>query len=85
MKYAIALIVAGLVLLIYGSARAEWQVHEWTGKDWQPARTLRGHEAKLNAEESACLVDLVNLMMFRPDGTRLQCRQTPRPAPAPSR
>lgn len=75
MKYAIALIVAGLVLLIYGSVRADWQVHEWTGKDWQPARTLRGHEAKINIEKSACEVDLSNLAMIKADGTRLQCRK----------
>lgn len=85
MKYVLAMIVAGLVLLTYGCAKADWQVHEWTGTKWEPARTPRGLVAKPNVEETACLLDLVSLSLFKADGTRLQCRRIPRPEPEPSR
>ena len=75
MKYAIALIVAGLVLLFYGAARADWQIQEWDGKQWAPAMTPRGHYTKINIEKSACELDLANLRMLKPSITQLECRR----------
>lgn len=79
----IALIALGLVMLCYGAARADWQVHEWTGKAWEPAISPRGYRAAILIEKAACEMDLANLLMIKPDGTRLQCRQIQRPAPQP--
>lgn len=75
MKYAVAMLVAGVVLMLCAAAMADWQVHEWDGRQWVPAQTPRGREAKINVEETACLLDLAGIAMFKPDGTRLQCRK----------
>lgn len=77
MKYAIALIVAGLVLLFYGGAKADWQIHVWNGKEWVPATSLRGRPVAINIEKEACEMDLANWRMVTlpPDGIRFQCRR----------
>ena len=39
-----------------------------------------GNTASVNAEKTACDLDLVSLSTVKPSGTRLRCHQTPRPA-----
>ena len=85
MRYTIAMIAGGFVLLAYGCAKADWQVHQYDGHDWHPAVTPKGRYATVNIEKTACELDLASLAMLKPSGTRLQCRQTPRPAVPPSR
>ena len=75
MKLAIAIIAFGLVLLGWGCARAEWQIHEWTGATWEPAITPKGWRAAILIEKSACEIDLASLANMKPAGTRLQCRE----------
>jgi hypothetical protein len=75
------ILAAGLVLLAYGIARADWQVQEWDGTAWAPAVTPKGNTASVNAEKTACELDLAGLSTVKPSGTRLRCHQTPRPAP----
>jgi hypothetical protein len=77
------LIAAGFVLLTYGIANASWQVQEWDGTAWAPAVTPKGNTASVNAEKTACDLDLASLSTVKPSGTRLRCHQTPRPAPRP--
>jgi hypothetical protein len=77
------ILAAGLVLLAYGIAKADWQVQEWGGKEWAPATTPKGNTASVNAEKTACELDLASLSTVKPSGTRLRCHQTPRPAPRP--
>lgn len=77
MKIAVALIAFGLALLFWGVARAGWQIHDWDGEAWAPARTPRGYIAKINLEKSACEMDLVNLLMARSFAARLQCKHVP--------
>jgi len=78
-----ALIAFGFVLLCWGVARADWQVQEWRGEAWAPATTPKGRTVAVNAEKTACELDLASLAMVKPSGTRLRCHQTPRPAPRP--
>ena len=76
-RFALA---AGIVLLCAG---ASWQVQEWDGTAWAPAVTPKGNTAAVNAEKTACDLDLASLSTVKPSGTRLRCHQTPRPAPRP--
>lgn len=78
-----ALIAFGFVLLLWGVAKADWQVYEWDGQQWAAAVTPKGRTAAVNAEKTACELDLASLAMVKPSGTRLRCHQTPRPAPRP--
>lgn len=75
MRWTLALIAVGFVLLFWGAARADWQVHEWDGREWSPAMTPRGRLATINIEKAACEMDLANLSLFKPAGTKLQCRR----------
>jgi len=77
------LIAASFVLLTYGIAKADWQVQEWNGTAWAPAVTPKGNIASINAEKTACELDLASLSTVKSSGTRLRCHQTPRPAPRP--
>lgn len=70
------LIAAGLVLLTYGIAKADWQVQEWDGTAWAPATTPKGNTAAINVEKTACELDLVSLSTVKPSGTRLRCIKT---------
>ena len=78
MRIAAALITFGLVLLWFGAARAEWQIHEWTGTMWEPAITPKGRYAALLIERTACEIDLASLANVKPSGTRLECRRVTR-------
>lgn len=75
MKYVVALIVGGLIMLAYGCARADWQVHEWDGKEWKPAVTPKGYRARVVPSSMDCLFDLADIGNAKPSGTRLQCRE----------
>lgn len=76
MRVIVILIAAGLVLLTYGIAKADWQVQEWDGTAWAPAVTPKGNTAAVNAEKTACELDLVSLSTVKPPGTRLRCIKT---------
>ena len=67
------LIAAGLVLLTYGIARADWQVHEWDGQQWAAAVTPKGRTVAVNSEKTACDLDLASLAMVKPPAARLRC------------
>lgn len=69
----ILLIAVGFVLLTYGIARADWQVHEWDGQQWAAAVTPKGRTVAVNIEKTACELDLASLSMVKPSGTKLQC------------
>jgi hypothetical protein len=75
-RYILALIVVGFVLLCWGVAKADWQVQEWDGTAWAPAVTPKGNTAAVNAEKTACELDLVSLSTVKPSGTRLRCART---------
>jgi len=67
------IIAAGLVLLTYGIARADWQVHEWDGQQWAAAVTPKGRTVAVNIEKTACDLDLASLAMVKPPAARLRC------------
>jgi hypothetical protein len=69
----ILLIAAGFLLLTHGLAKADWQVQEWDGTAWAPATTPKGNTAAVNAEKTACELDLASLSTVKPSGTRLRC------------
>lgn len=71
-RYIIALIAFGLVLLFWGTARADWQVQEWVGGAWVAAATPKGHPI-VTREKTACELDLASLSTVKPSGTRLRC------------
>ena len=75
-RYILALIVFGFVLLCWGVAEADWQVQEWDGTAWVPAVTPKGNTAAVNAEKTACELDLVSLSTVKPSGARLRCAKT---------
>jgi len=66
-------LAAGIVLLCAG---ASWQVQEWDGAAWAPAVTPKGHTVVVNAEKTACELDLASLSTVKPSGTRLRCAKT---------
>ncbi len=72
-RYILALIAFGFVLLCWGVAKADWQVQEWDGRAWAPATTPKGNIASINAEKTACELDLASLSTVKPSGTRLRC------------
>jgi hypothetical protein len=79
-NYLTASVVAlGVVLFTYGCAKADWQIQEWTGKEWTTATTPKGNIAAVNVEKTACELDLAGLSAIKPSGTRLRCLRTPRP------
>jgi hypothetical protein len=69
-----ALIALVLLMLWYGSARADWQVHQFDGVTWEPAVSPKGYRAMVNIEKSACELDLASLRNIKPAGTRLECK-----------
>lgn len=75
-RYILALIVVGLVLLCWGVAKADWQVQELRNGEWAPAATPKGRVAAVNAEKTACELDLMSLSTVKPSGTRLRCSKT---------
>lgn len=77
------MIAGGFVLLVYGCAKADWQAHMQVGDVWIPATTLKGYTAKIYEDRFKCEWSLVELSSGVVSGTRLQCRQTRRPAPRP--
>jgi hypothetical protein len=86
MRLVYAMLALGAVLLIAGAAKAEeWRVHEWNGKSWIPAETPKGYPARTVDGRQACLMELVDIANVKPSSVRLQCLQTQRPAPPPSR
>jgi len=72
-RITILLIAVGFVLLTYGIARADWQVHEWDGQQWAAAVTPKGRTVAVNAEKTACELDLASLSLVKPAGARLRC------------
>jgi len=68
-----ALIAFGFVLLLGGVAKADWQVQEWSGEAWAPATTPKGRTVAVNAEKTACELDLASLAMVKPPAARLRC------------
>lgn len=72
-RITILLIAVGFVLLTYGIARADWQVHEWDGQQWAAAVTPKGRTVVVNVEKTACELDLASLSLVKPSGARLRC------------
>jgi len=72
-RITILLIAVGFVLLTYGIARADWQVHEWDGQQWAAAVTPKGRTVAVNSEKTACDLDLASLAMVKPPAARLRC------------
>lgn len=72
-RITILLIAVGFVLLTYGIAKADWQVHEWDGQQWAAAVTPKGRTVAVNIEKTACELDLASLAMVKPPAARLRC------------
>lgn len=87
MRWPLAMVAFGVVLAVYGCAKADWQVHMQVDGVWVPAATKRGHMAKSFADDERfkCEWSLVEISYGVPSGTPLQCRRTPRPVARPSR
>lgn len=76
MRVAFALLAAGLVLFWYGTAKADWQLQEWSAGEWTTAITPKGNSAAVNVEKTACELDLASLSTVKPPGARLRCVKT---------
>lgn len=87
MRWPLAMIAFGIVLTIYGCAKADWQAHMEVAGVWIPAITLKGYTAPIYADDERfkCEWSLVEISYGVVSGTRLQCRRIQRPAARPSR
>lgn len=87
MRWILATISFGFVLLVYGCAKADWQVHMEVAGVWIPAVSTKGYTAKIfpDDERYKCAWSLVEVSYGVASGTRLQCRRIQRPAVPPSR